>query len=633
MRFTMNRQNMAWTIVLGAVFLSTVATRNIEAWQASSQTELKAQSNDAPVIRRILPSGDDQDKKASSTSQRETQQQLPKVRASSFQGVTPGETTTTELIETLGEPQSRQEQAGEEVFTYRVGPFPRVEVMVSEGVISSIIIYLEKLAPPEDVAKELKLDTYEAVLIRSESGTVMGQIYPERGVMFSFDPDAEGRMVGQLVLEQITAEPFLMRVRQDRDHQYKKNLSDLEYAHQYAPNSADIYWVKAQILESIGNYRRALSAVDKAVGLKPQDARLLTTRAKIHFKLDDHEAAIADAKAVIADKVVPPEYQARANCLLADFMANGPDHRYNEALRIHQEALQMAVQLATTDRTEVRRYAKRVLVDAYFGVANDIARGKWQNKQETMLKWLKGASEIAYGMLEYDEGETALRLEIIHRTLRSYAGLKINADAEKAVGQLLNELDQVVRTSPDFSYQNELRWIAIETLYEAIEISRTRGDNKQVIKFAEEAEKLIDQLNRQREPTPHSDHLMGKIYFYAGLAESIGQQNHQKAVQYYEKSLPYFSVDLPARNAPEHGLHGERFVSMGVSYWQTRAQDVAVKLTERGLEIMLAAERVGRLEEAALAVPYGNLATMFEALEDPDRASRYAARAAAIESR
>ncbi len=633
MRFTMNHQYMAWIIVLGTVFLSTVVAKNVEAWQASAPGILNAPSNDAPVTRRRLPSGDDQDEEASSASQGETPQQPPKVRASSFQGVTPGETTTAKLIETLGEPQSRQEKDGEEVFTYKVGPFPRVQVIVSDGAIASIVIYLEKLAPPEDVAQELKLDTFEAVLIHSDSGIVMGQIYPERGVMFSFDSDSEERMVGQLVLEQITSEPFLMRVRQDRNHQYKNNLRDLAYAHQYAPDSAEIYWLEAQILESIGSYRRALSAVDKAVGLEPQDSRLLTTRAKIHFELDDLEAAVADAEAVIADKVSQPEYKARAYCLLADFMANGPDHKYNEALRIHQEALQMGVQLATTDRTEVRRYAKRVLIDAYFGVANDIARGKWQNKQDTMLKWLKGASEIAYGMLEFDGGETDLRLQIIHKTLIAYAGLKINADADKAVTQLLKELDHVVGTSPDIGYQNELRWITIETLYEAIEISRTRGDNKQVIRFANEAEKLINQLDRQRERTPHSDHLIGKIYFYAGLAESIGHQNHQKAVQYYEKSLPYFSVDLPARNTAEHGLHGERFVSMGVSYWQTRAQDEAVNLTERGLEIMLAAERAGRLEEAALAVPYGNLATMYEALKDSDRASRYAARAAAIESR
>ena len=633
MRFAMNRQEAAWAIVWGTVLLCMLISRDVQAWQDSPPAVLKSQTIGAPVMRKLLVADDDQDKEASKVTEEETPQQPQEIRASSFQGVTPGETTTADLIEMLGEPKSRQEQDGEEVFTYQVGPFPNVEVIVNDDTIASIIIFLDKLAPPQEVAKELKLEGFEAVLIRSDSGTVMGQIYPERGVMFSFDPDAAERMVGQLVLEQISAEPFLMRVQQDRKHQYEKNLTDLAYADQYAPNTSEIHWMKAQILEAIGNYGRALSAIEESISLAPQDSRLLTTRAKIHFELDDHEAAIADAKTVIADELTPPEYRARANCLLADFMANGPDHQYNEALKIHQEALQMGVQLATTDRTDVRRYAKRVLVDAYFGVANDIARGKWQNKQKTMLKWLKGASEIAYGMLEFDEGESTLRLQIIQKTLLAYAGLKINADAKKAVSQLLDELDKSAGESTDSRYQNELRWIAVETLYEAIEISRVRGDHKQVVQFAGNAEKLINQLDRQRDPTPHSNYLIGKIYFYAGLAKSVGQKDHQKAVRYYEKCLPYFSMDFPVRNRSESGLHGERLVSMGVSYWQTNAKDEAVNLTQHGLEIMLTAEREGRLEEAALAVPFGNLATMYEALDDPDRARRYASRAAEIESR
>lgn len=633
MRIAMNRHDVAGTILWSAIFFGALLPSSIYAWQETPPPAiLKAQTGD-PVIRKLRVTPEDKDAEARRNSEEESSQQGSGVRASSFQGVTPGETDAAQLIERLGDPESRQAQGAEEVFTYQVGPFPKVEVIVDDDTITSIVIFLDKLASPRDVAKELKLNSFEAVLIRSESGSVLGQIYPERGVMFSFDPDSEERKVGQLVLEQITAEPFLMRVRQDRQHQYERNLSDLAHAQEYSPNNAEIFWLKARILESKGDYRRALSAVDKAIDLAPRDSRLLTTRAKIHFELDDHEAAIADAETVIADKSTPPEYRARAKCQLADFMGNGPDHQYNDALQIHQEALQMGVQLATTDRTEVRRYAKRVLVDAYFGVANDIARGVWQDKQATMLKWLKGASEIAYGMLEYDQGESALRLQIIHKTLLAYSGLKINADANKAVRQLLDELDLVLGQSTDAGYQNELRWIAVETLYEAIEISRARGDNEQVMQFAGHADELIEQLDRNRPQTAHSNYLIGKIYFYAGLAESIANDNHQKAVRNYEKALPYFPKDLPTRDIAERGLHGERFVSMGVSYWQADAQDEAVNLTQRGLEIMIRAEREGRLAEEALAVPYGNLSTMYEALEEPDQARRMAERAELLESR
>jgi tetratricopeptide (TPR) repeat protein len=633
MRIAMNRQDVVWIIVSSIVLVSTLVPRGVFAWQDTPPPAILKSRTGDPAIRKLSATPEDQETRSAKESQEASSRQRSGVRASSFQGVTPGETTAAQLVEMLGEPVARQSQGAEEVLTYQVGPFPKVEVIVTNDTIASVVIFLDSLASPQDISQELKLGTFEAVPIRSESGALLGQIYPERGVMFSFDPDAAEQKVGQLVLEQITAEPFLMRVRQDRKHQYARNLTDLAHAQEYAPDTGEIYWLKARILQATGDYRRALSAVDKAIELTPDDSRLLTTRAKIHFELDDHEAAIADAKSVIADKTAPPEYQARAKCQLADFIANGPEHQYNEALQIHQEALQMGVQLATTDRTEVRRYAKRVLVDAYFGVANDIARGRWQDKQETMLKWLKGASEIAYGMLEFDQGESVLRLEIIHKTLTSYAGLKINADAKKAVSQLLDELDQIVGRSTDAGYQNELRWIAVETIYQAIEIARVRGDHQQVLQFAEHANRLVEQLDRKRERTAHSDYLVGKIYFYAGLAESIANEDHQKAVRYFEKALPYFSKDLPARNIAERGLHGERFVSMGVSYWRVNAQDEAVNLTQRGLEIMVLADREGRLADEALAVPYGNLATMYEALEEPERASRMASRAAEIESR
>lgn len=638
MQVVLKRREMAVIVVWSTVALSLLAPSDLQAWQVSAPAILREPSGDRPAIRKLetpaeVAAASAEETVAEETAAEETARSKATVRASSFQELTPGETTADQLIEAFGEPLSRETRGKEEFYTYQVGPFPKIEVVVADESVTSVIIFLEKTAAPADIEKELKLDAFRPAVIRSESGTALGQIYPERGVVFSFDPEATNRMVAQLVLERISAEPFLMRVRQDSLNHYEDNLADLAQAEKLGPDTPELHWLKAQILDAQGNYAAALTAIDKAVTLAPEDARLLTTRAKIHFELDDHEAAIRDAEAVIEDGEAPPEYRARAYCQLADFMANGPDHEYNDALEVHQEALQMGVQLATTDRTEVRRYAKRVLVDAYFGVANDIARGHWQDKQNTMLKWLKGASEIAYGMLEYDEGESLLRLQIIHRTLQAYAGLKINADPQKAVKQLLEELDHVVRKSSDESFKNEVRWIVVETLYEAIEISRAREDHDQVLRFAEHADVLIDKIDRQRERTVNADYLMGKIYFFAGLAESIGNQNHSKAVRYYEKSLPYFSNDLPQRHGSDAGLHGERFVSMGVSYWQADAEDEAVNLTKRGLKMMLAAHRGGKLKESALAVPYGNLATMYEALDDPEQASRMAARAEQLETR
>ena len=128
-------------------------------------------------------------------------------------------------------------------------------------------------------------------------------------------------------------------------------------------------------------------------------------------------------------------------------------------------------------------------------------------------------------------------------------------------------------------------------------------------------------------------YLAGRLFYYVGANYAVHHDAHQEAVRWYEQAQPYLAKDLPANATSDLGIHGERLISMGVSYWRASAQDEAVNLTQRGLEMMVLAKREGSMDESALAVPYGNLATMYEALEEPDRASRMAARAEEIESR
>lgn len=130
---------------------------------------------------------------------------------------------------------------------------------------------------------------------------------------------------------------------------------------------------------------------------------------------------------------------------------------------------------------------------------------------------------------------------------------------------------------------------------------------------------------------PGGNYLLGRLYFYLGAADAISKQDHDKAVRWYERSLEYLEQDLPVESAHELGSHGERFVSMGVSYWQVDAKQEAIRLTEHGLALMETAQQEGILEERALAVPYGNLAAMYKALGRIGDATRNATKAARLE--
>ncbi len=63
---------------------------------------------------------------------------------------------------------------------------------------------------------------------------------------------------------------------------------------------------------------------------------------------------------------------------------------------------------------------------------------------------------------------------------------------------------------------------------------------------------------------------------------------------------------------------------MGVTYWQIGEKDHAIDLTLHGVELVEKAVDAGSLPKKSLAVPYGNLATMYEQLGEKEDAAKYA---------
>ncbi len=98
---------------------------------------------------------------------------------------------------------------------YTIKPFPRVEVTYTDGKVSSVVIRFERSFPADAVAKQLDLATIRPVPVSNELGELLGLAYPERGVLFTFEPsDVPGKStmkVPQVVLEPISAEAFVLR--------------------------------------------------------------------------------------------------------------------------------------------------------------------------------------------------------------------------------------------------------------------------------------------------------------------------------------------------------------------------------------------------------------------------------------
>ncbi len=99
--------------------------------------------------------------------------------------------------------------------------------------------------------------------------------------------------------------------------------------------------------------------------------------------------------------------------------------------------------------------------------------------------------------------------------------------------------------------------------------------------------------------------------------------DHAKAVQWYDKSVPLITSKWPASELVAPRREGEMLVSMGVSYWQTGDKSRALELTKTGVGLVETAVQGGVLEKKTLAVPYGNLASMYDQMGEAINAAKY----------
>jgi tetratricopeptide (TPR) repeat protein len=173
-------------------------------------------------------------------------------------------------------------------------------------------------------------------------------------------------------------------------------------------------------------------------------------------------------------------------------------------------------------------------------------------------------------------------------------------------------------------YRIRLRRETAELLFDAALYEMVRSPADVARERADAAVALWEDLHSQGNTTPRDESLMGRLYFYVGSTYAVHGQDHHEAVRWYERALPHLNRTAPTAPSQESAYHGERLVSMGVSYWQVEAHAEAIQLTEAGLELMQAAAHHQILKPRALSVPYGNLASMYEAQGDAEKARKMA---------
>ena len=254
----------------------------------------------------------------------------------------------------------------------------------------------------DQVEGQLGLSGFSFVTLISDLGEPVGRAYPERGVLLTYEAGGTPPRVMQLVLESISAEPFVRRAESDRRHLYNKQLADLDYAIRIDPTNAEAFWRKSEIQLVTGRYAEALETVDRALRLEPDDSVYRLTRAVVLTELGQGRDAAEELKQVFQSDSLTGYVKAFAYQQLANLLS-GPSYRQlAEATKHRLTTVQLAAPLASHQRVVLRRQARQLLVHAYLGLARDIAAGDWSDKTEVVNKWLRGAGEIAEALMEQE---------------------------------------------------------------------------------------------------------------------------------------------------------------------------------------------------------------------------------------
>ena len=233
-------------------------------------------------------------------------------------------------------------------------------------------------------------------------------------------------------------------------------------------------------------------------------------------------------------------------------------------------------------------------------------------------------------MIAHDGGSIELRLLVAREALASLASLKPSKDPGPWVTEAEQASTALTQQCDDDLWRRRIQWELGQAYFQAVRVEHLRMQPASALRYGQLAIENLAQGALKRQSVYESEQLVGQLYFHIGVVHAVEKQDHKTAAQWYDKALPLLTTPRPTSEllAPQHD--GEELVSMAVSYWQVGEKDHAIDLTLNGIELVEQAVEGGMLPKKSLAVPYSNLATMYQQLGSAEDAAKYASLAKSV---
>ena len=563
------------------------------------------------------------------------------MKSAMLNGIQPNATPESEVIENMGKPDFEMPiDAATKMFVYSLGELGKMEITIKQSIVEYLVWYLPEPYPSEQIrqdALESELRGIRPIHIPDADGYILGMIFPEKGVIFSFakanEPGVPSLMVTQIAIEPLTSGPFELRGERYLTISNAKAKWDLRIAVELDPNSHRARWLLAKAFLVDGQLPEAQRECKFAIQLNPDQPQYHVTLAEIIGT-----AGYTKEARQYLDSLLPycnnmAQLMGHAECLLGDFYRDDNDIQDLLAARKHYEtAIKTVAPLLDSTNPTMRQQAKMVIVKTYLSMAQCIALSNWDKKEVNLPQWLEGAETFALKMVMEDNMTRECLLDVAVGAINVYLNCPELDGLEKWIDKLQSVTDEIVTQLEDEPTIRKIENQFATALYDIQQIYEARRNYPQTLLYAKKA---IQYFERHANETDDIINLyrLANLYFQMGTLEASGQasrppvkpdkKSHIRAAGWYAKAIPLFQQIEASLGKYEQPVLGQMYVSMGFTYWEVDQKDYAVQITEYGVGKLENAVDNGLISAKVLAAPYTNLSNMYENMGRSDEAEAY----------
>lgn len=558
-----------------------------------------------------------------------------------FQGILVGKSTKQQLLEMWGNPLETVPTAEGTVLVFDIDPFQAVEALIGEGdIVSAIKIALSSPLASKQLAEQLSLNEIRPVTAYDESDQPLGEAFPERGVIFMYQPGLDSRSsdplrsppVSHVVLQRLDPLAFAMRANNTASCEFTQKITDLKTAVDIDPRCAHAHFLLAKIYLATGQADLADEAARTACEVDPENASYQLLHGRTQELLGRYDDAVLTVRAVLDRNDTSEIDKAQALHQMGSLASLGDVEIASTAIGFHTRAIEVADALANSANSKERRAAKQILVEAHMAIAEEIARQAFNQKVENLSLWIGRASSIAEEYIANDGGSVSLRLHIAQRTLAAFASFRPTLDPGPWVTEAEDSAAKLFPESDDELWETHVKWELGVAYFNALRVEHIRRETQTALKYGNKAVENLAQGASSRQAVHSSEQMIGQLYFQIGAVQAVHQLDHVKAAQWFDKAAPLLSTPQPKSELYSPRREGEMLVSMGVTYWQIGEHNRALELTQNGVQLVEEAVQAGILAKSTLSVPYGNLATMYQKTGQSASAQKYSQLARSVSS-